>query len=193
MEKVNQNKHSETSIISLLDSKYNGNCKYKLANKFIFLWESDFFVLKQNGYSYEFEIKISRSDYFADKKKIEKHSILQTGTYKKTTGKWVFDKESGTRKRIEMTETKEAKFRPNKIFYVVPENLISIDECPPYAGLMYVKSYFIETVKQAPFIHKEKLEYADILCDKFYWNWRESLVKINELNAKVSRLESGKI
>ena len=81
---------SEGEICEALNSYFIGNCSYKLANAFIFKedWESDFFVQKQNGYSYEFEVKISRSDFFADKKKVSKHLILSNGNFLEQKRLW---------------------------------------------------------------------------------------------------------
>lgn len=46
---------------------------WQLANSFIYSWESDFWTMTQEGITREFEIKISRADYFKDSKK-EKHT-----------------------------------------------------------------------------------------------------------------------
>ena len=67
---------SESKIQNMLNSKYIGNAKYKVPNIFVFGWESDFFLQKENGYCYEFEIKISRSDFLADFKK-QRHINIQ--------------------------------------------------------------------------------------------------------------------
>lgn len=42
---------TEPEIQDLLSYKYAGNCKYKVSNVYIFGYESDYFVLKHNGYS----------------------------------------------------------------------------------------------------------------------------------------------
>lgn len=159
---------TERTIQDLLNAKYVGNCKYKVPNIYVFKedWESDFFVQKQNWYCYEFEIKISRSDFFADFKKTTKHDILKNGRYFSTN--W-----------------HEHKYRPNKLYYVVPYNMISLDEVPIYAGLMYVVDGMIITAKEAPFIHKEKLRFEDKLCHKFYHYWMDSKIKIREMNRDI--------
>lgn len=185
---------SEAKICERLNRKYSGNCKYKLANAFIFKrdWESDFFIQKQNGYSYEFEVKISRSDFFNDKKKVEKHLILETGKYLKkgTLSNWNRD-ESKWDHQDESTEENH-EFRPNKFFYVVPENMIKAEEVPNYAGLMYVPNEphkDIVTVKEAPFIHKNKLEFEKVLCSKFYHYWLEMKRQVSELKYEIKSLK----
>lgn len=53
------------------------NHKYDLFNSYIFNgWECDFFSVTDSGYCYETEIKISRSDFFADFKK-DKHNLFK--------------------------------------------------------------------------------------------------------------------
>lgn len=159
---------TESSIQRLLNSKYAGNCKYKVPNIYVFKhdWESDFFVQKNNLYCYEFEIKISRTDFFNDFKKTIKHDIIKHGRYYSNT--W-----------------HEHKYRPNKLYYVVPNNMISIDEVPSYAGLMYVLNGMIITAKEAPFIHKEKLRFEDKLCHKFYHYWMDSKIEIMKMNRDI--------
>jgi len=173
-------KISESHVQRLLNSKYIGNCKYKVPNIYVFRhdWESDFFVQKNNGYCYEFEIKISRSDFFADSKKKRKHDILRTGIY-------------------ESNGQREHRCRPNKLFYVVPIDLVKVEEIPSYAGLMYVDGYHLLTIKEAPFIHKDKLKLEDRLCHKFYHYWVSEIIKnrdakltIESLERKIDRLKS---
>lgn len=86
-----------------------GNGDIVIPNYFHDCYEMDLFRLTPTEYIYEYEIKISRSNYFADFKKGNKHERLQKG------------------------------LAANRFFFVVPENLISIAECPKYAGLIYAK------------------------------------------------------
>lgn len=52
--------------------------KYMAENLFLYDWESDFWIMMKSGLCYEFEIKISRSDFFNDfKHKQKKHLALQ--------------------------------------------------------------------------------------------------------------------
>lgn len=150
-------------IIENIRMNYPNGCRYKLANAFVFKWESDYFIQKNTGYAYEFEVKISRSDFFADKQKVDKHLVLNMA---------------------------EHEFRPNRFFYVVPKGLITVNEVPKYAGLMYCdKAGNIKTVKPAPLIHKKVLKFEDKLCLKFYYHWLNAKVENNELTREKERLE----
>lgn len=77
--------------------------------------ECDLFELTKSGYGREYEIKISRSDFFADADKIhysgkKKHEMLANGH------KWC----------------------PNNFWFVTPAGLISPSEVPPWAGLIEI-------------------------------------------------------
>jgi len=184
--------HTEASICSTLNNKYNGNSRYKLSNAFVFKqnWESDFFVLKENGYSYEFEVKISRSDFLNDKKKVDKHLILETGKYISIGSKGTFNTQTKIWDYKEVKTEVAHEYRPNKFYYVVPAGMISIDEIPAYAGLMYIDDYSqITTVKEAPFIHKLKLDYEQTLCGKFYAYWINCKNEIRLLKQEVEYLK----
>ena len=99
--------------------------------------EADVLSLTNNFFVYEYEIKISRSDFFADFKKHFKHSILKRED-------WIV----GTR-----YENKIA----NYFFYVVPENLIALNEVPHYAGLIYISDGKTKTIKEAPRLHNNRV------------------------------------
>lgn len=164
---------SEKDITDALFSFYSGNNKYRLSNAYIFKsdWESDFFVQKQNGYCYEFEVKISRSDFFADRKKVNKHMILEHGKFVQQNSIWNKDHTCNDDKWVKTEKECEHSIRPNKFFYVVPKGIITVDEIPSYAGLMYYDYPSITPVKEAPFIHKQKLDLSSILVNKFHAYW----------------------
>jgi hypothetical protein len=180
MSNINNNNypiHSEKTIIELLYKKYKNENGLKLSNMYIFKsdWESDFFVQKYNNYTYEFEIKISRADFFHDFKKVNKHCILKEGKY------------VSYKDKNNVESYKEHPVRPNKFFYVVPYNLIKVEEIPPYAGLIHVVGNELITIKEAPFLHKEKLDLRLSLCMKFYYNWCNEKEKNRKLEYKVKK------
>jgi len=177
---------TEAMICDCLHANYTGNSKYRLNNAYIFKedWESDFFVQKENGYCYEFEVKISRSDFFNDKKKVNKHLILGTGKYQHESTRYNSNATSREDRWISEFTEKEYTKRPNKFYYVVPDGMISKEEVPSYAGLMYFRNGGLRTIKEAPFIHKEKIQFESTLCKKFYVYW------LNEkFNARMVKRE----
>ncbi len=154
--------YTEGDITKIINAKYAGNCKYKCANIYVFAWESDFFVQKFNGYTYEFEVKISRSDFFNDFKKTDKHEAMK----------------GNLKRRL-----------PNKFYYVVPSGLINTDEVPDYAGLIYVDGFHMVTVKEAPFFHKEKHKLDDELCMKFYSRWNDLRQENIKLRQRIKEMQ----
>ena len=144
--------------------------KYVMNNLYVFhhTWESDYCAITKSDYIYECEVKISRADFKQDKKKKRKHQILE-GTYVPQVKKDSFDNVVAT----------EKVYKPHYFYYVVPKDLISVDEVPEYAGLIYVREsgFPYEVVKKAPLLHKEKYTPQELnLLDKFYYNmqtWRD--------------------
>ena len=125
---------------------------YRTENLNVFAWESDSLAITKSKYAYEFEIKISRADFKNDfKHKKMKHQMLE-GTYQLFGDEWLGDG------KMSLTD------KPNYFYYVVPENLITVEEVPSYAGLVYVKPrynregkiywYDVNVVKEAPKLHK---------------------------------------
>lgn len=111
-----------TSIAWLTNTAY----EIVLPNYYADAYEMDIFRLLQTQYIFEYEIKISRADFFRDEKK-RKHVRLQMGMA-----------------------------TCNKFFYLVPKNLVTADETPEHAGLIYWTNTGLITVKEAPLLHKRK-------------------------------------
>lgn len=110
------------------------------------LAECDVLSISKSNYIYEYEIKISKSDFKADFKK-KKHKLM---CEKKCT-KYKMIKENNQKVKDTIYLTS------NYFYFVVPEGLVGISEIPEYAGLMYIteKHSFI-LIKKAPLLHKEK-------------------------------------
>lgn len=110
-------------------------------NLYVGFYEMDVAVITKSQIVYEYEVKISLSDYKRDFKKI-KHELM-----------------SGN------------KGQANRFYFVVPKDMIGLGDVPAYAGLMYFEEYpkrdweewrkrpvygHLQIVKTAPFIHKQK-------------------------------------
>lgn len=71
------------------------------------------------------------------------------------------------------------KLLPNKFFYVVPTGLISKEEVPEYAGLIYVDELCRCTkVKDGKFLHKDKLDPKKLFTKMYYSYERELYSKL---------------
>ena len=179
--------------------------KYFIENLFVFDWESDKLIETKSGYIYEFEIKISKSDYKNDfKHKVDKHVILEgeekygdkflpkyyelKEESKKRggeNGEQLFMKYVSESKRYYISEYK----RPNYFYYAVPKDMLKVEDVPEYAGLVYVdETGKLQIIKQAPKLHKEKYSDSELnLSEKFYYNmqrWMQRSTKyLSESNS----------
>jgi hypothetical protein len=63
---------------------------------------------------------------------------------------------------------------PNKFFYVVPSGLITKEEVPDYAGLIYVdENLKVTKIKDGKFLHKDKLDVKKLFTKTYYSYERE--------------------
>ena len=166
--------------------------KYVIENLYVFKWESDKLIETRSGLIYEYEIKVSRSDYKNDfKNKKDKHVILEgkeehVPSYEEYKKRF---KHYGSDISDKYYRTENFK-KPNYFYYAVPEGMIDVSEVPSYAGLLYVLpegkhltkvgswcSTGIYVVKQAPKLHGTKYTDEELnLGEKFYYNmlsWKD--------------------
>jgi hypothetical protein len=108
------------------------------------VFEMDVASLSKSDMLLEFEVKISRSDFCADKNKRKKSGLSKFEMYGNPFGY-------------------EARC-PNYFYYVCPEKLISKDEIPLFAGLFYYNSdKEIVLIKSPKRIHKMPSNRINIL------------------------------
>jgi len=82
--------------------------------------EMDLYGIRSSGYSDEIEIKISKSDYLADFKKVRPADILRRYT---------------SVDELKHDQIKEGKYHCNYFSFFMPEELAEICTIPDYAGL----------------------------------------------------------
>lgn len=183
---------SEQNIQNIIGAKFLSQPKYVIENLYVFEWESDMLLKTNSGYWYEFEIKISVSDFKHDFVKTDKHEILSCGQKKIWYGKW----EKG--EKVEYYEHANRR-RPNYFYYAVPSEMVDKvkDMVPEYAGLISIDltkrhawdigDYSI--VKKAPLLHKEKYDDNDLnLIEKFYYRWRDAIKSQRNYNDRLNEL-----
>lgn len=155
-------KHTEGSIQQALYWKHPiiTNPALEMIGFIFYAWESDYLAVSKAGYVYECEIKISHADFLNEVRHKQDKMCIMQGL---ATPDGIIDDR-----------------RPNYFFYVCPEGIISEDECPEFAGLVYITDAgTFRYIKAAPCLHKIKYDaQADLLRrdmrDKFYygmWNW----------------------
>ena len=98
------------------------NVKYLLHH-----WEMDVISISKSGMMYEYEVKISRSDFKADLKKSKQSFYTKENLVKAWT--------------------------PNYFAYACPKDLIKLEEIPDYAGLYYCENGEVIEMKKPKRIH----------------------------------------
>lgn len=158
------------------------NHEIVVPNSCVFGWESDVVSVNKTGFIAEFEIKVSRADFKVDAKKARSGLLINPVQKSCVFG--------------DVTHP-----RPNYFYYAVPEGLITVDEIPEYAGLIYVKNkaevingrpalYYgtAGEIKAAPRLHKEKInewqrkQLARALSGRF---WRQRLCNDSDVKQSV--------
>ena len=182
--------------------RFFANYDYKLHNVYMYAWECDFFAISTSGYAVEVEIKQSRSDFFADFKKKEKHDLYSNHKqgikleviyhnhmlYGKETSSYV--DENG---RIQWPRGSSIDFinpadkLPNKFYYACPDGLIKPEEVPTYAGLIYSNGGHCWEVKKAPFLHKQKNDKKNEILSKYYHKHNNLYNEVLILSGELSR------
>lgn len=150
--------------------------KYKsdlfITNTYLDHYEMDVMRLNKTGMVTEYEIKISKADFKNDAKKSKKYFGRETTKY----GNY----ENG-------------KSKCNRFYYVVPEGLITIEDLPKFAGLIYYyeATNKFEIIKNAPLMHKKKffkteLDYLKlaIKCNHREMGWK---LKYHNLKNKTNK------
>jgi len=184
-------KVSAKTLDTALRNHYDKQSKYMVSNIYGFhdkYHETDFLVVKSNNeYCYDVEIKVNRGDFFRDFHKLDKHTILKKGYYKvKRGGSILLD--SGKRKRVKKGDIVPTQNSPHRFYYAVPTNLISADDVPEYAGLLYIDSKGnVTKVKEGKLLHKKPIDIEKMLCRKFYFRWLNTITA-NEIIKKQLKI-----
>lgn len=155
---------------------FRNGCKFIIPNIYYFGYgdnhETDLLIVKNNGSVFDIEVKISRSDYWADFKKVSKHQVLETGTYTCDYRKHSRNSD-GKNQWYEPGEPIPCSIRPNRFYFAVPQGMIKPEELPAYAGLFYIMpDGSVEKVREGKQLHKGKITNFEKIASKCYWMWR---------------------
>lgn len=102
------------------------------------LQECDVISLSKSDYIYEYEVKISKADYKKDFIKPKHKNILNEKFTKNTKSGLIY-------------------LLPNYFNYVVPTGLITVEDLPEYAGLIYFnEDLSFDIIKKPKLLHKIK-------------------------------------
>lgn len=155
---------TELALQHAIHQKWGFGREFGIGNLYLFGWnESDYLTVTKAGYTDEYEIKLSRSDFHADKRK-DRHERYQIVT------PWRFYTGHQSKHRPPFTQVTHvgiANQYPNRFWYVVPDGLVTPDEVPEYAGLIYAEQrgfgyVMLKVVKRGPKLHGHKLPEAKV-------------------------------
>lgn len=174
------------TLTNALQKYYESTARYLVPNIYFFgngYGETDLLVVKEGkkGFIYDIEVKISKADFKADFKKIYKHQILENGEIV-VKHKRSVKLRNGKRKTFKAHEPIPIDERPNRFFYAVPAGLITVEDVPDYAGLLYIHpNGSVEKIKEGKLLHKETISHDAVLCRKFYFYWLNAVAKYEKL------------
>ena len=140
-------------------------------NAMFYHWESDLLVVSRSMYVTEYEIKISVSDFRADAKK-ERAELIQMEYYRPG---WDF---GGDPIKVG---------RPNRFYYVMPEDIAFKITVPDWAGLMVLrKPRYLSEVKRPKRLHNEKIEHEQVtnLIRKMQYRFWKQFTTVQEADFK---------
>lgn len=143
--------------------------------------EVDFLGIRKSGFCDEFEIKVSRADFLADKKKFVLWREPTAAEYSRHFNNW------DNRQNLDWYKPKyealeQGLMMVNYFSFVVPAGLVTVDEVPPFAGLIEVievsEGKRLRWLKDPVRLHKNKLndnqKYQLARKGAFrYWNIRK--------------------
>lgn len=125
-------------------------CEFSIFNVYFFgklnQVESDIVAITKSGYAYEYEVKVSRADFLADRRK----------------KKWI-------------TYRHQKNHAPKYFYYLLPEGLIKEDEVPHFAGIIECHNIhgqiIFKEVKKPEILNKLKVSNKQVykLMKKFYY------------------------
>ncbi len=119
---------SNEILLALRSAHWNNPIAVANKRDFLNLYtESDFVVATMAGQIYEFEVKVSRSDYAKDRMK------LRNRIYSK----------------------QHPGLLPNRFWYVTPPGIVVTEELPSFAGLIELREGKLVPVRRAPKLHPE--------------------------------------
>jgi hypothetical protein len=132
--------------------------------------EADILAVTKSGYAYEYEIKISLSDFRADKKKRAKHASL-SGQYRTIQHPYSYSSERTAYVCHDAPDNPHEairlqcypNLRPKEFWYVVSGFDVPDNELPEYAGLMRYTGRTFERIKNAPRLEAQKVNPERII------------------------------
>jgi hypothetical protein len=156
---------TESDIIMALANYGDHIRRYELMLPNVFIQhdsEADLFCIRKSGLCDEFEVKTSRSDFLADKKKFihyrgpskeEQINYMQTRWEDRAQQPWYKPKHQALI---------DGNMCVNYFWYAVAEGVASVDDIPEFAGLITLaEGKRLRIIKSPSRLHRYKMSIED--------------------------------
>lgn len=168
--------YSEANIVKLLHSIQRHMCtSYDVMIPNCYTShdnEADIFAIRKSGLCDEFEVKISRSDFFNDAKKIVAFRNIMPYDHLDQTSDhvWLDENYSDFHKKkaiapwqkLKYEALKDGDMSTNYFWYAIKDGIVEIDEIPEFAGVIVVKADGDFIIKRRPKkLHNNKMPFDE--------------------------------
>lgn len=144
--------------------------------------EADLFCIRKSGLCDEFEIKTTRENFKTDKNKFVRYRDLLPEEYKQFD--WN-DRSSCPAYKSKRHALIDGDMCVNYFWYVVLEGVATVDDVPPFAGLIIVlDDGRLQIKKQPKKLHGRKMEYEDRYkiarkCTYRFWKLQNKMFSLS--------------
>ncbi len=170
-------KHSEESMVNLVAKNQSTFCtSYEALIPNCFTQhdnEADLFAIRKSGMCDEFEIKVTRADFFNDAKKIvhwraydyypngntvdslwdDEHKHLSYEQKKKLVAPW---------QKLKYDALQDGNMQANYFWYILKEGIVDLEEVPAWAGVVFIDDQGeFKRGRQPTRLHRKKLGYEE--------------------------------
>lgn len=152
----------EQDLIMALANHGDHLRRYELMMPNVFIQhdsEADLFCIRKSGLCDEFEIKVTRSDFLADKRKFVQYREPGPGEWKGF--KWE-NRQNAPYYKSKYQALVDGDMCINYFWYAVAEGVADIDDMPPSVGLIIINKKGRLQIKRSPKkLHKNKMSIED--------------------------------
>ncbi len=148
--------------------------------------EADVLAIRKSGFCDEFEIKLSRADFFKDREKVVRYreSDITSGE----DYRWFVSRPQERTllapwEKYKLHALSDGDMVVNHFWYVVKKGIVVLDDLPDYAGLITVDDTgLLEVLRQPKKLHNRKLSHEQMFkfacfLNKRFWNYRSKALK----------------
>jgi len=177
-------KHTEENMINLVAKHQNAFCtSYEVLIPNCYTThdnEADLFAIRKTGFCDEFEVKTSRADFFNDaKKKVHYRKMDRNDPLDLQHFELVPRPRVSPWEKLKYKALVDGDMTANYFWYVLKDGIVSLEEVPAFAGVIFVDDDGDYWRKRSPKrLHSNKLSYEQrfAFCKKLGFRFWDSRV-----------------